>query len=159
MDFNKAIDCSYTVGHAESDPSARYLDIPVGCRLSNGAGVLVILTLLFILYGLERRVEQTVQKSRANRTRGSLRIVSIVGNSSISTCANEDDKIGTEPSHGCSDIHEQCTFSNDRVTEGTNSGTGPKISGTDDAESTLCLSEKKIEKKIVGSINPMQQVE
>jgi hypothetical protein len=46
--------CGYTVTEKDQNPSEHYDDIPDGCKLSNGLGIVVLLTLVFTLIGISR---------------------------------------------------------------------------------------------------------
>lgn len=56
MQKNVFIGCTYTVDEKDTNPAEHYDDIPEGCRLSNGIGLLILSTALCVLYGLQNLV-------------------------------------------------------------------------------------------------------
>lgn len=54
QDKNSLLGCGYsiTITEPDYDPAAHYLDIYEGCRLSNGLGIVIILTCLFATYAV-----------------------------------------------------------------------------------------------------------
>ena len=52
MEKNWFMGCSYTVDEKDTNPAEHYEDLPEGCRLSNGIGMMTLATLVVILYAL-----------------------------------------------------------------------------------------------------------
>lgn len=64
MEKNTFLGCNYSVDEKDTNPAEHYKDIPEGCRLSNGIGIVTLVTLMFILY--------TIWPMKAPSSRGGL---------------------------------------------------------------------------------------
>lgn len=52
MEKNTFSGCTYTVGHKDYNPAENYLEIPAGCRLTNGIGMLILALVLCVTFVL-----------------------------------------------------------------------------------------------------------
>jgi hypothetical protein len=52
MELNAELGCYYDVYSADTNPAANYYKLPSGCKLSNGAGIIVGFTALFTYFAL-----------------------------------------------------------------------------------------------------------
>jgi hypothetical protein len=62
--------CSYTTSGKDYNPAVNYLDIPAGCRLTNGIGILVITLVLCVVFVMS---DLFVQKSAGSGLQDSVR--------------------------------------------------------------------------------------
>ena len=53
MELNTFLSCSYSITEKDFNPAKHYLDIPKGCRISNGLGILVLLITLSVMFVLK----------------------------------------------------------------------------------------------------------
>ena len=49
---NFFLGCGYAVTSKDSNPAQNYTELPEGCRLSNGIGMVVYVTVILVLYSL-----------------------------------------------------------------------------------------------------------
>lgn len=66
MEKNTFSGCNYTVGQKDYNPAENYLDIPAGCRLTNGIGMLILtlaLCVCFVISDLFRKKEADLNTS------------------------------------------------------------------------------------------------
>lgn len=50
MEKNTFNQCSYTTGSKDYNPASNYLDIPAGCRLTNGIGMLILSLVICVAF-------------------------------------------------------------------------------------------------------------
>lgn len=55
--------CYYTTTEADTNPASHYHELPYGCKLANGAGVMVLLVAIFGLFALFNFRGETASKS------------------------------------------------------------------------------------------------
>lgn len=52
MELATEFGCGYEVNHPDTNPAENYKDLTEGCRVANGAGIMILVTMILILYAM-----------------------------------------------------------------------------------------------------------
>ncbi len=64
--------CKYVITEKDYNPAEHYMDIPAGCRLSNGLGILILVLAMLVAFSLQNRFLAAENKKNDNGTENPL---------------------------------------------------------------------------------------